>query len=266
MPQLRINNINLYYEQHGSGPDLILIGGLTSDHQVWKSTVRLLSSHFRILIFDNRGAGQTDAPDYPYTIDMMAQDTVELMNALQIKRAHILGHSMGGAIAQQIALTSPEKIDKLILMCTRAKISAIGNLLFSMREKLQAMHMTDDLLAEYVMPFLFSETFLENKMNVKGFAQWTLHNPYPQTAVGFKNQFYASKSRDFTDQLHKIALQTLVIAGTEDILVPLQYAQQFTNSLKNAVLVTIADCAHLPHVEKSAEFVACILRFLSHSP
>lgn len=262
MPQLSLNNISLYYEQHGQGPDLILIGGLSSDHQVWKSTVRLLSPHFRVLIFDNRGAGQSDTPDYPYTIEMMANDVLQLMAALKIDRAHIIGHSMGGAIAQQIALTAPEKINKLILMSTRAKISAIGDLLFSMRERLQAMHMTDDLLAEFVMPFLFSEAFLQNKMNVKGFAQWTLHNPNPQTALGFKNQFQASRSRDFTDQLSKITMPTLFIVGAEDILVPVKYALQFTKSLKNGTLITIPECAHMPHVEKSKEFVNSVLQFL----
>src|SRR3990167_7122835 len=67
MPHLPANNIELYYEQHGTGPDLILIGGLTSDHNIWRSTIRPLSPHFRILIFDNRGSGQSSTPDYPYT-------------------------------------------------------------------------------------------------------------------------------------------------------------------------------------------------------
>ena len=262
MPHLRINDIHLYYEQHGSGPDLLLIGGLSSDHQVWKSTVRFLSSHFRILIFDNRGAGQTDTPDYPYSIDMMAEDVLALMDSLAIKKAHILGHSMGGAIAQQIALSAPEKINKLVLVSTRDKISAIGDLLFATREKLQAIGVSADLLAEYVMPFLFSETFLKNTVNVKGFAQWTLQNAHPQSAIGFKNQFHASRSRDFTAQLHRISAPNLVIVGMEDILVPMHYAENFSKSLKNSHFIAIPDCAHMPHVEKSALFVETVRAFL----
>ncbi len=261
LPQT-INNITLYYEQHGNGPDLILIGGLTSDHQVWKSTVRLLSPHFRILIFDNRGAGQSGCPDFPYTIEMMAKDTLDLMDALGIQRAHIVGHSMGGAIAQQLALTSPERINKMVLVCTRAKISTIGNMLFLMREKLQALGMQDDFLAKYGMPFLFSETFLQNKINVKGFTHWSAQNPFPQTAIGYKHQLHASGSRDFTDQLHFITTPTLVISGTEDILVPISYAQQFANNIKNSSFISIPDCAHMPHVEKPKEFFECVMTFL----
>ena len=263
MPIKTINDIPLYYEQHGAGQDLILIGGLTSDHQVWKSSVRLLSAHFRVLIFDNRGAGQSGAPDYPYTIEMMAKDTVDLMDSLNIKQAHMVGHSMGGAIAQQIALSRPEKINKLALVCTRAKISAIGTMLFSMREQLQSMGMDDAFLANYVMPFLFSETFLQNKMNVTGFAHWTSKNPHPQTAIGYKNQLHASRSRDFTEELAKITLPSLVIAGTEDILVPLSYAKTFSDSLPNSQFVAISGCAHMPHVEKSREFLDILIPFLS---
>src|SRR3989338_4873439 len=167
MPIKTINNITIYYEQHGEGHDLILIGGLTSDHQVWKSTLRLFSKHFRVLIFDNRGAGQSTTPDFPYTMEMMAQDTLQLMDALHISRAHILGHSMGGGIAQQIALMAPEKINKLIIACSRAKPNALANMVFFMREKLQNMGMGNEELAEYVMPFLFGDDFLNNDLLVK---------------------------------------------------------------------------------------------------
>ncbi|OGT44856.1 MAG: hypothetical protein A3E82_06240 [Gammaproteobacteria bacterium RIFCSPHIGHO2_12_FULL_38_11] len=262
MPIKTINNIPIYYEQHGQGDDLVLIGGMTSDHQVWKSALRLLTPHFRVLIFDNRGAGQSGSPDYPYTMEMMATDTLQLMDALAIKRAHIIGHSMGGAIAQQIALTEPEKINKLILVCTRAKISTIGSMIFSMREKLQATGMKDDVLAEYVMPFLFSETFLQNKINVKGFAHWTIQNPFPQTAMGYRNQLNATKTRDFTDQLYKINIPTLVISGEEDIISPARYGKKIAKLLGNGKFISIPDCAHMPHVEKSKAFFEIVMDFL----
>lgn len=262
MPHLTANNINIYYEQHGHGPDLVLIGGLTSDHQIWKSTVRLLSPHFRMLIFDNRGAGQTDTPKDPYTLEMMATDTLQLMDALHIKKAHIMGHSMGGAIAQQIALANLDRINKLILVCSRSKISAIGSMIFTMREKLQDASFDDIFLAEYVMPFLFGESFLKNKTNVKGFAHWTSQNPFPQTPTGYKNQLHAAMGRDFTHQLHKITVPTLTIAGAEDILAPPHYVESIQKLLKNGTFASIPDCAHMPHVEKSKELVEIVLNFL----
>jgi pimeloyl-ACP methyl ester carboxylesterase len=262
MPQLTLNNnISLYYEQHGSGEDLVLIGGLTSDHQVWKSTLRLFSKHFRVLIFDNRGAGRSSTPDVPYTLEMMAQDTLQLMDALHISRAHILGHSMGGGIAQQIALLAPEKINKLVIACTRSKQNALANMVFSMREKLHFMGVTNDVLAEYVMPFLFGDEFLNNPLLVKGFIQWTLRNPFPQTEMGYKHQLHAVKTHDFSEQLHQITTPTLVIAGEEDILAKPKQIAQLSQSLKNSTFVTIPNCAHMPHVERSKEFAEVVLRF-----
>jgi pimeloyl-ACP methyl ester carboxylesterase len=262
MPMLTINNISLYYEQYGSGDDLVLIGGLTADHQVWKATVRVLSKYFRVTIFDNRGAGQSSAPNFPYTTEMMAQDTVALMDALQISRAHILGHSMGGRIAQQIAILYPDRINALLIACSHAKPSNLANMIFSMREKLQRLGMTEVLLAEYVMPFLFAEEFLSHAAQVHGFIQWTVRNAFAQTAVGYTQQFAAVKTHDVMNQLQHIQARTLLIAGEEDILSPATSLALLSKSLKNSTFVAMPHCAHMPHVEKPAEFSEIVLRFL----
>lgn len=263
MPITTVNNISLYYEQHGEGRDhLILIGGLSSDHQVWKSSLRHFSKHFRVLIFDNRGAGRSSAPDYPYTTAMMAQDVLQLMDTLDIKRAHVLGHSMGGCIAQQMALIAPEKINKMIIACSRAKPNQLANMILTTREKLQANGVSAKLLAEYVMPFLFSETFLQDETRLKGFVQWTLQNPFPQSALGFSHQLQAVKSHDVSRELSAIQTTTLVIAGDADILMPQSSAKIFADQLKNSTFVVIPDCAHMPHVEKSKEFSEIVMQFL----
>lgn len=263
MPQLTVNNISLYFERHGAGDDLILIGGLTSDHQVWKSTLRELSKHFRVLIFDNRGAGQSSTPNYPYTMEMMATDTLQLMDALKIGRAHIVGHSMGGGIAQQIALMAPERINKLILVCSRTQPNALASMVFSMRAKLIENNFDQKDIANYMMPFLFGDDFLNNPLLVKGFVQWTVKNPFPQSALGYQHQLHASSTRDFTDQLHQIKTPTLLIAGEEDILMRPKQAKIVSKSLKNSTFMMMDNCAHMPHVEKSKEFVDIVLGFLS---
>lgn len=262
VPILTVNNINIYYEQYGEGPDLVLIGGLSSDHQVWKSTLRLFSKNFRVLIFDNRGAGQSSTPDYPYTTEMMANDTLQLMDALEIKTAHVLGHSMGGRIAQKMALLAPQKINKCVIACSPAKSSHLSSMIFSMREKLQDLGMSNELLAEYVMPFLFCEDFLKNQIMIKGFIQWTLQNAFPQSAIGFKQQLHAVKNHDVLDQLNQITTPTLIIAGNEDILAPVAALEKLSKSLKNGTFVSIPHCAHMPHVEKSREFAEIVLKFL----
>src|SRR3989338_10152352 len=119
MPIITANNINIYYEQHGEGEDLILIAGLTADHHAWKSILRVLSKQFRVLVLDNRGAGQTDTPDYPYTTEMMANDVLQLMDACGINQAYIIGHSLGGCITQKIACIAPDRIKKMVIACSR---------------------------------------------------------------------------------------------------------------------------------------------------
>ncbi len=263
MPIAKINNIHIYYEQHGSGDDLILIGGLSADHQVWKSSLRLLSKHFRVLIFDSRGAGQSDAPDMPYSIELMASDTIQLMQHLRIQKAHIVGHSMGGCIAQQIAISHPTFLNKLVLVGSRAKRSELASLLLNMKLKLQKENISDELLAEYVMPFLFSESFLKNKLHVKGFIQWTLQNKHPQSLLGYEKQLHAVKDFNSSQQLSKIRAETLIIIGDADILVPEKAAQEMVNLMPNATLNIISDCAHMPHVEQAKIFAQSVLAFLT---
>lgn len=262
MPILQHNDIELYYEQAGHGPDLVLIGGLTSDHHAWKSLLRYLTPHFRVLIFDNRGAGESSTPDYPYSLEMMAEDTLAVMNACHIDHAHILGHSLGGAIAMQVAISTPERVNKLIVACSRAKISAVSRLFFQTREKIQALGVSSELLAEYVMPFLFSETFLANKMNVKGFAQWASRNPHQQSAIGFSHQLHASQSKDFTDELHKITAETLIIGGAEDIIATPKQTKALSDLIPKSQLTLMEACAHMPHVEQVKQFAENILSFL----
>ena len=116
----RVGDIDVYYEIHGQGPPLVFIGGLGVDLTVFEPFTALLARSFRVITFDNRGAGRTDMPDIPYSIPMMAQDTVGLMDALGIARAHVVGVSMGGRIAIELAAGHPARVDRLVLISTAA--------------------------------------------------------------------------------------------------------------------------------------------------
>ena len=123
MPIARINNIDCYYEIHGNGSPLVLIAGLASDSQSWQPVLGRLTKHFKVIIFDNRGIGRTRYPQESFQISTLAQDTVCLLEHLAIEKADILGHSMGGYIAQEIAIEYPQKVNRLILVSTRAASS-----------------------------------------------------------------------------------------------------------------------------------------------
>src|SRR5207245_2584476 len=121
MPYIKVNDIQIYYEIHGDGEPLVLIVGLGTDISEWDGIIRWLAEKYQVLAFDNRGAGRTDKPDIPYSIEMMADDTAGLMQTLGIEQAHILGVSMGGRIALALSLRHAECVKKLVLVSTSAR-------------------------------------------------------------------------------------------------------------------------------------------------
>jgi len=123
MPTIKVNDINMYYEIHGQGEPLLLIMGMGADLSVWGDNIQWLAEKYQVIAFDNRGAGRTDKPDIPYSIEMMAEDTIGLMDWLNIKRAHIIGASMGSLIAQRIAAYHSERVKSLILYVSFARIA-----------------------------------------------------------------------------------------------------------------------------------------------
>ena len=118
MPKIQSNGIELYYEVHGEGRPLVLISGLGYSSWQWHKMVPFLAEHFQVIIFDNRGVGESDKLEGPYSAQLLAADTVGLLDALGLEKAIIAGHSMGGFIAQAIALDYPQRVEKLILCST----------------------------------------------------------------------------------------------------------------------------------------------------
>ena len=121
MPEKKIGDLNIYYEVHGEGEPLVLIPGLSNDISEYEGIIGRLSTKYMVVAADNRGAGRTDKPDMPYSIEMMSDDTAGLLSALGIKEAHIVGVSMGGRIAAALALRHPEQVRSLILVSTALK-------------------------------------------------------------------------------------------------------------------------------------------------
>jgi len=134
MPTAKVNEINLCYKVSGNGQPLVLITGFASAQNVWFSQVRAFSKQYRVVTFDNRGFGKSEKPPGPYTTKMLASDTIALMDCLGIKKAHILGGSMGGMAAQEIAIEHPGRLEKLILSSTSAGGQPLRDMLFGLIE------------------------------------------------------------------------------------------------------------------------------------
>lgn len=263
MPKVRVGDVELYYMEAGTGEPLVLIMGFGGDHLAWGLQVPAFAERYRVIALDNRGVGQSSAPDVPYTTAMMADDTAGLLDALAIEHAHILGVSMGGMIAQELALRHPRRVRTLQLHATYARadryvlalLDAIREIRLGLgREKaLRAMALWLFEPASYVERPEFVEFFLQN----------ALTNPYPQTDVGFLRQADAVRAHDALERVAQIRRPTLVTVATNDILVPPHFSRELAARISGVELHVLPRGGHGYFWEHADDFNRLCLEFLA---
>jgi pimeloyl-ACP methyl ester carboxylesterase len=257
-----VNDIDIYYEIHGSGPPLVLIMGLRRNAEWWWLQIPELSKHFTVIAFDNRGAGRSDKPETDYSIRLFADDTSELMDYLNIPKAHILGLSMGGYIAQELAINYPDKIKGLILACT----SCGGVRAVRMSEdRLQKFQATEGLTPEQIlrenMDLYFSDRFVrEHPERIEEFVEISLR--YYQPVNAFVRQFDACQRHDTSDRVHEISAPTLIMTGGDDIVVPTENSFILEELMPDAILDLFPGCRHCFFMEDYETFNRYVIRFL----
>lgn len=208
MPTVKgFNDVNIYYEIHGNGEPLLLIMGLGGDISEYKSVIGGFAKNYQVIAFDNRGAGRSDKPSTPYSMEIMAHDAVRLLDELGIAEANVLGISMGGRIALAFALNFPERVKRLILVCT-----------FASRGK--------KVRVSWAMRLLYP-------------LQWLppFRSKYPQPRYAFKLQRQATLDFDVIDRLHEIKAPTLILHGRNDKTVPFERAEILNNGICGSKLV-----------------------------
>ena len=259
MPLIKANDINIYYEYEGEGPPLIIIGGFSSDHNRLIDFVDPLKKHYKVLLMDLRGSGDTQITDPPYSIELLAKDIFELMNCLNIEKAYVYGHSMGSAIAQTICLNYPHKIIKTILASTFLKIPYTSQIIIELIPKLYEKNIDQDIISKIIMPWIYSSDYLKNPKNMnKAFDSISKRELKPK---GYKGQSIALTNFDSTNWISKINCETIIVVGKEDIDSPLYCAQMVHEKLKNSKLKIIDNAAHQIHKEKPDELYKIIFDF-----
>jgi pimeloyl-ACP methyl ester carboxylesterase len=231
MPTLKVNGINIYYEVSGKGEPILMIGGLGADVRQYRRTARILSEKYSVISFDNRGAGGTDKPDVPYTIEMMADDAAGLLEALRIGRSHVVGMSLGGRIAMSLALRHPNLVKSLVLTSTFAS---------QPKDKLPFRYNALVFLAGALRPL--SENII----------------PY----YAFKRQLEASRSYECTADLPRIAVPTLVLHGKKDTIAPYGKAEEMHAGIKGSKLLSF-EGGHTFSMRQSEKYAATIMEFLA---
>jgi len=262
--KVKVNDINIYYEIHGDVFPLVMIHGFTANLDWWPPyLIDEISKNFKTLFFDNRGAGRTDKPDIEYSIKGMADDTLGLMDALNIERAHVLGISMGGFIAQELVLNYPERVEKLVpcsTMCGGAKATPIHpeamQVLIRDREGLPQ----EEIIRNWI-PILFSEDFIKNNPEfIEEFIRRALIAPIPPYSA--KRQLLGSALFSSARRLKKVNTPTLVIHGKKDAIFPPQNAEIIANLIPEAKASIFDNIGHFVFSEAPEIAVKTLLDFL----
>jgi pimeloyl-ACP methyl ester carboxylesterase len=261
------NGLGLYYEVEGQGDSVVLVQGLDRDHNGMMAQRKELSKHFQVIAYDARGTGQSDTPRGPYSCRQMADDLCSLLKALEIKRAHIIGASLGGTVAQEFAIHFPEMTFGLVLVCTFARpdyfLQSMGRFWIEAIEK-----MGHARLCEEIMHWTYTREFFDTqRQRIDSIRQKLDESEDTYNIKGFQWKAEAGINADTTDRLHKIKAPTLVIAGEVDYFIPPSLCeQQLVNKIKGSRFIVIKDAAHALFDEKSDEVNKEIRSFLLSIP
>jgi pimeloyl-ACP methyl ester carboxylesterase len=264
MPFAAANGIRLYYEWHGrdAGPPVVLVMGLGGDSTAWPLQLAALAPHHRVLVFDNRGAGRSDAPDVPYTTRGMADDLVGLLDALRVERAHLLGLSLGGAIAQEVALAAPERVASLQLHATWAGPDAYFQALVA-AVRTARRELDREAFYRVLSVWLFTpRCFATQPELVELLVQRATNHPYPAPLGAYLRQTEAVLGHDTRDRLHRIRCPTLVAVGTRDLITPPHLSEDLARHISGARLALLPDLGHGGLWEAPEAFNRVCLDFL----
>lgn len=266
MPQANTNGINVYYEIHGTGDPLVLISGLGYDHWQWHRMLPGLAKHFRVVVFDNRGTGESDKPAGPYTAQMLADDTTGLLAALGIKRATVMGHSMGGFIAQALVLSKPEMVSQVILASTN--FGGPRQIPVTSEAMAVLSDLTGDPMERLKRGILIScapgfgerhPEIVEEWLNYRA-QHPILPAPYQaQMAIGLG---LMSEEACFEHKLKNVKTPTLILFGEHDKVVPPGNAELLAKQIPNSTIRVLSNAGHFFPFEIPNEANDVIVKFL----
>ena len=261
MQKIQLNTISLNYDVIGDLASdtipLVFIHGLGSSLRDWEKQIAYFKDRYTILVFDLRGHYLSDKPDIPYTVTMFTQDTIQLLDALHIQRCHIIGLSLGGMIAFELALKIPHRIQSMTIVNSAPMVkfpSLKVRLAFNMRKwsvRLFGMKHLSQTLAYKVLPkpeqAELRKVFIE---------RWNENDP-----KAYVNALHAFENWDLSARLNEIACPTLIIGGSRDYT-SFEFKQSYAKSIRNARCILVQDSGHITPADQTAQFNQILDDFL----
>lgn len=242
MPYTSNKRVRIYWEEGGSGDPLLMIMGLGFSMVMWRDLRQVLSGRFRVILLDNRGVGRSGVPLVPFPMASMAQDAACVMDAAGVRSAHVLGMSMGGMIAQELALNFPDRVRKLVLGCTSCggpnSIRADPQVLRVLSPRPFASRKAR---MEKLVPFIYDPQTPRERIEAD--LEVVRRNMPP--LLGYLGQLYAIMTWDAYDRIPMIKSPTLVIHGLTDQLVPAGNAGILASRIPDAKLVLLPNASHI---------------------
>ena len=247
MQTARVGSVNLAYYVDGAGPPVLCIMGLGGRGTDWNPAfIEAMAPHHEMIRFDNRGTGRSDRPEEPYSLDVMADEAVAILDAVGRDRAHVLGVSMGGMIAQLVALRHPERVQRLVLIATHAggatvtPPTPIAMAAFVADRSRPPADLVRDAMTAITAPgFAARHPEAIDALVANATA-------LPTPPASFVRQMQAIMASDRSARLGEIGVPTLVIHGTDDPLVPYPNGELLARDIKGARLLTLPGCGHMP--------------------
>ena len=261
MPNVALPDIELHYEIDGNGPPLVLIAGMLSDSASWGPLIAPLAQHFTVIRPDNRSTGRTTPALAPTSPQQNARDCLALLDHLEIGQAHIVGHSMGGYIAGELAVLAPERSKSLSLLCSAPLNLRRSWHLFQTLCDIRR-NGPEGLWLNALFPWLFHHRFFDNPDQIAGAVAASLAYPYAQSLDAMQHQLDALTRYDPIPLTRQIKTPTLALIAKNDLIVPHDDALELLSRMPNCDIQSIKQAAHSVHWDAPDAVLAKLIPFL----
>jgi len=259
MPIISLRDIQVHYLDEGIGPPLVWVHGLNGDSTGWAQVMPEFSKSFRTIAPDVRGHGGSGKPDMPYSIRGFSQDLSEFLQKIGVEQTHLLGLSMGGAIAQQFALDYPSRVRSLILISTFSHIDSQLHEAFSRLRRSLDQGGYPAFFDEVVKLAFTPEFVSANASNIAALKEKRIQINSP-IAIGHATD--ACMAFDLKEKISRISLPTLVLSGRRDVFTPIHLAEEIHRSIQGSEWKIMEDVGHNLYIERPAEMARIVLEFL----